>query len=133
MPLDLQQLRSFALHLHQAAFAADTFTYNANNKNNNNNGQLSAKSAQRMNFIFILFALHFYDCYANALCKNSLKTKTKQNQKKKHTQLQSGSATRRGIFCLVGVSIPRPTTPKRPHHKSATAETSPTRNRTSTP
>lgn len=78
------------------------------NNNNNNNGhqqhQLSAKSAQRMNFIFILFALHFYDCYANALCK-----KTRWKLKQKQNQLQSGSATRRGIFCLVGVSTPRPT------------------------
>lgn len=82
-------------------------SYN-NNNNNNNNGhqqhQLSAKSAQRMNFIFILFALHFYDCYANALCK-----KTRWKLKQKQNQLQSGSATRRGIFCLVGVSTPRPT------------------------
>lgn len=81
-------------------------SYNKNNNNNNGHQQhqLSAKSAQRMNFIFILFALHFYDCYANALCKKT-RWKLKQNQ----NQLQSGSATRRGIFCLVGVSTPPPT------------------------
>lgn len=60
-------------------------------------GSLAQKSAQRMNFIFILFALHFYDCYANALCKNSLKTKTKQNQKKTNSNL----AVQRGVASFV--------------------------------
>lgn len=132
MPLDLQQQQLSnsnsiaALHcICIKRLQQILLPYYDNNNNGHQQHQLSAKSAQRMNFIFILFALHFYDCYANALCK-----KTRWKLKQKQNQLQSGSATRRGIFCLVGVSNPRPSPRSQQsppsHHKSATAETSPT-------